>query len=517
MRRKCVIPFVNRMPESMALVLVLAIAPACDILGGAIPVSPEGEALAAQMEAAARLASDASAEFEALAAGGSAAAVNETIAELEARPGVVSAGLSSDGSTIVVELEDGETLSLFTDEKHRSQWQASGAPRPVVFDEAVGPEYVPTVVRDHAQSKSAGTAQDITQEDYIVCDAEAYPQSAKAIIVMNFPHQFNQSVDKIKEPLERAKFNVNTMRLQTFADIKALRNNLSDCGVFYISTHGGVETTRAGFEANVLATEIEFAQGPALAQQMSELTAIYSVGEVNEYMAIVGAAGRAYWGLTPAFFRTATYKNTFVFVDACQSDATVASGGDRLRSAFLDRGAGAFLGWNDSISTKFSNPATEAIFDGLAPVDLSVTGVDIFTAPTTPAAFESYVPTVQVVPPAAGIEIRLHITGSDLFSRTETQFTDEFGEATFSSVPGATAGVTDTLTAVAGGADNGVTVVAAAKTSNPTLSEACRLPWQNEEVSIAGLNFATGPSTHAGFNIVCNNPDATTTTEVVKF
>lgn len=502
---------------AMALTGLLTIAAGCDAFGGAVPVTPEGEALARQKEAAAALAAEASADFESLAAANSATAVDDLLAQLAARPGVVSAGLSSDGATIVVALNDGEVISLFTDEKHRAQWQASGAPRPIVPDARPASGAEPFDARSATRGKAAAAAQSLTPEEFIVCDPEAYPQSNKACIVMNFPFQFNQATDKIKTPLERAKFSVTTFRLQTFADVKALQDSLADCGVLYISTHGGVGETRTGIEANILATEIEIVQGAALPQQMSELLAIYNGGEVNEYLAPVGAAGRAYWGLTPSYFKTATYKNTFVFVDACQSDTPVAAGGDSLRAAFLERGAGAFLGWSDSISTKFSNPATEEIFEGLAPVDLAVQGVSISTNPSMPSAFESYVPTVQVQPPAAGIEVRLHIMGTDFFSRSETLLTDEFGEADFSSVPGASAGVTDTLTAVAGGADNGVTVVSAAKTNNPTLLESCQLAWQAGTVSIASLNFAVGPSTHAGFNIVCNNPEATTMTTFVKF
>lgn len=485
----------------------------CDLFGPLTPPGPEALALAEEKEPAARLAASAAADFEALVNAGGTTPVDDLIAALRNEPGVTSAELSVDGSTIVIQLDDGQRIALFTDEKNRSQWQTGGSPRLVVPDAPppVAPERSPVVDSRKAQAAAADP------DDFIVCDETSFPQASRACVVMNFPGQFGQNTDAIKTPLERAGFTVDVIRLSNISDVKNLQANLSGCGVIYISTHGGVGETRLGKQANLLATEIEIAQGDALAQQMQEMLGAYSGGEINQNLAVVGANGKAYWGLTPDFFASANYKNTMVFIDACQSDHPVGAGGQSLKDVFLDRGAGAFIGWSDSISTKFSNPAAAGVFDGLAPADIGVQSMSIFTDPSNPSASQAYVPTVQVTPPAAGIEVRMSIVGTDFFRRSETRLTDAFGEATFSSVPGGATGVTDTITAVTGGADNGATVVDVSVKNDPTLPDSCRLPWQNGEVSIANLKFSLRTGANANYNLVCNNPDVTTTDKVVKF
>ncbi len=487
----------------------------CDPMGGLIPPGAEATALGTEKEPAARLAESSAVDFEALVASGGTTPVEDLIDDLKVAPGVADAYLSVDGSTIIVELTDGERISLFTDEKHRAQWQADGSGRRILADAAL--DVVESIRTDPGLRKSAAVAMGSTPDDFIICDETSFPQAPKACVVMNFPGQFRQDSANITTPLERAGFNVDVIRLQTIADVKQFQDSLSDCGVIYISTHGGVGETRAGKSANILATEIEIAQGSALASQMQEILGAYSGSQVNQNLAITGAAGKAYWGLTPEFFSQATYQNTMVFVDACQSDKTVDAGGDQLKDAFLGNGAGAFIGWNESISTKFSNPAVAAIFDGLAPADLGVTSLSIFTDPSDPGADQDYLPIVQVQPPVEGIEVRMSIVGTDFFRRSETKLTDSFGEAMFAVVPGGDAGVTDTITAVTGGADNGATVVDVSVKNDPTLPESCKLLWKSGAVSIANLKYSLRSGASAGFNLVCNNPDITTTDKVVKF
>lgn len=487
----------------------------CEPAANTLPPGPEAMALSAIKEAAARMASEAAIDFEALVAAGETTPVEDLVATLKSQTGVADATIGADGSTIVIELDDGEIISLFTDEKNRAQWQDAGSGRRIVSD--ASSDGTQSVRTDWGQRKGLHVAADPVGDSFIICDETSFPQAQNACVVMNFPGQFNQDSDAITKPLERAGYNVNVVRLETFADIKALQQSLSSCGVLYISTHGGVGQTRQGKNANILATEIEIAQGAALPSQMQSLLSTYSGGEVNEFLTVTGANGKSYWGLTPAFFATGTYKNTMVFVDACNSDATIPSGGEPLKDAFLDHGAGAYIGWSASISTKFSNPAVAAIFDGLAPAEIGIESMTIFTDPSDPGAGESYVPVIQVQPPTAGVEVRLSIAGTDFFRRSETQTTDSFGEATFASVPGGDAGVTDTITAVTGGADNGATVVDVSVKNDPTLPEACKLLWQNGQVSIANLKYSLRNGADASFNLVCNNPDITTTDKVVKF
>ena len=70
---------------------------------------------------------------------------------------------------------------------------------------------------------------------------------------------------------------------------------------------------------------------------------------------------------------------------------------------------------------------------------------------------------------------------------------------------------------VTGGADNGGTVVDVSVKNDPTLSQSSNLPWKNGSVSIANLKYSLRPGANANYNLVCNNPDVTTTDKVVKF
>ena len=115
-------------------------------------------------------------------------------------------------------------------------------------------------------------------------------------------------------------------------------------------------------------------------------------------------------------------------------------------------------------------------------------------------------------PPAPDIEVHLSITGTDGFSRSETQITDAGGNVTFSIVPGGAGAVQDTVTAVAGGANNAATVLSVLQAS-PELQKIYDLPWNPVEVTVQDVLSIADPS----FNLICNNSKAVQQATFVKF
>ncbi|RMF80697.1 MAG: hypothetical protein D6744_07955, partial [Planctomycetota bacterium] len=380
----------------IALSVPVLIGAGCGITPPAVDLTEEEQTLFDELEPGAEAASAGALAFEDLVASGDVDPVGKLIASLRQRDDVASATTSIDESTVIVEMTNGETISVFTDAKDRAEWAAAPA-KALRFD---APRITGPINRAAGDRKVEVRMADV--DDFIICDETSFPQSSKACIVLGFRSSFGQDVSKIRTPLERAGYDVQTLNLAGFSDAQTLLRTLSDCGVLYISTHGGVGAHN-GSSANLLATEIEIPSGDpaAFATQVQQAAQTFGADEVKNLFSITAANGRSYWALTPEFFSRAAYKGTMVYIDACQSDTAVASGGQQLRDAFLDNGAGAFIGWSDSISTKFSNPATEKIVDGLAPADFGVENIVITTTPSNPSARESYLPTVQVQPPAA--------------------------------------------------------------------------------------------------------------------
>lgn len=488
------------------------VASGCDTLN-LPPLGPEEEAIAAAKEPVSRLINEASTDFEALASSGTADPVQAIIDALAGSEGVATVERSIDGSTVIITLSNGEIVSLITDGKDRADWQVASGRSAVADPPAheAGPRtFHPGLRKTLANAAGA-------DDDFIICEPTSFPQSKKACVVVAFQSQFNLNTDTITEPLSRAGYEVNVMNLATVADIVALRDALSTCGVLYISTHGSVSKTQAGDNANILSTELPLGQGDELRNQLRQLRANFSVDEIKTLLANTSGSGTARWGLTPAFFRSANYPNSLVFIDACQSDTAVGAGGDQLRKAFLDNGAGAFVGWTNSVSARLANPAAAGVFNGLAPEDLGVQSIELVTDPNNPGAGQSYEPLVQLSPPLAAVEVRLHIIGTDGFNRSETKMSDATGFVRFATVPGGAAGVEDTITVVTGGPQNGATVVNVTVQNNPALNGIWKLRWRPDEVEVADLVYSVSVDAHPSFNLACNNPDTTQTQTIIKF
>ncbi|HVH46945.1 MAG TPA: hypothetical protein VM925_31595, partial [Labilithrix sp.] len=248
-----------------------------------------------------------------------------------------------------------------------------------------------------------------------------------------------------------------------------------------------------------------------------------ALGPLDDKVGILGLGAKSYWSLSPDFFASAKYPNTLVYADACSSaealpasapDAGAVDAGPKstsLKDAFRKNGAGAFIGWEASVSARLANPVSDQIFDALAP-KVMIESIKL-TVPKTVAVGVSYVPTASVTPPQAGVELALFVSGTDGYNPLpQRRVTDAAGNATFDAVPGAgETGIKDNVTITAGGANNAPSA-AEAVTKNPTL-QSYRLAWLKGDHGAARLSHDTNPS----YNLVCASPKHTKTEEVVKF
>lgn len=453
------------------------------------PMGPEAE----QRAAAGGSAAEAASTFESLVASGEADPVGALINVLKADPAWSDVSLSPDGGTVLGRHQGGLWLGVLTDQKSRSEWMdVSSAGKPGL-------------------AETTGALE--TDNGAVDCLAAKYPQSKIACVVSGFQSEFAQNTAAIEGSLSKAGFAVKHFPIGSPSDVANLRSQLNHCGVLYISSHGDVQKGLDGTMGVSITTEIELigdTENPKLRQSIADMTAEFGADLIG-WFGVVGHKGKAYWSITPDFFASANLPNSLVYVDTCHGGRT-PSGASSLRQAFKDAGAGAFISWDGAISTRFANPAADAIFAGLAPDTEAVGSTTLSISPPDPGPGESYVPTATVSPAQEGVTIRLSVSGTDGFSRTEVATTDSAGSVTFSSVPGGKADVVDTITVVAGGAESSSTVMDVLA-SDPTLAKVWKLPWNPAQESFSQMVHDAEP----GFNLVCNNAQLSETTEVIKF
>jgi len=488
-----------------------------DPLAGIDPSTPYYEDVRDLVDAA-EAATGAKDQFEALVASGDADPVQSLIDALEDDPDITNVELSIDGATVEATLSNGIVVGIATDERDRDDWiitEQEGASAKVAADnKSVIPSIEgPVPVRG---SGWASTHAD-DSDGSIICDETTYPQSKTACMIMGFQEQFdpfNEQPPKLTEPLQRAGYEIKNLTLKTPQDLVTLQQELPNCGVIYIQSHGKVRKNLDGTFGNNITTEIEL--------DLKNPTSIFDMMEVfgdnwQRFLSAdsIGKADQAIvaWSLTPEFFAQFDYKNSFVYADVCNSDYPTM--GNQLADVFLAKGAGAFVGWQGPIANGIAKLTAELVFDALAPTE-AVTGVDsvtISTDPADPGAGQSYVPSAQVSPIVAGMQIKLSISGTDGFSFTETVTTDVGGQAVFTTIPGGAGGVVDTLTVVAGGADNSAALAEIIR-NNPELeNKVWSQPWSEKGYTVANLSVIASEL----YNLICNNQTLTETTTVVKF
>ncbi len=491
--------------------VAIAVLTACG--GGTTEVNettPEG-----QQRATAIQAQEMSTRWEQLAASSNSDPVGTLVAELQSNPDVLSVERFDLSGSIIVTRKSGSKFSLSVAEKNRTEWAVVTA-TPVLVPALAPPNPPPRSFTRHAvpRSELAGPVAILKPPGGCVglaCDPTNFPQSKKACIVTGFQSEFNQDLSSINASLTRAGFTLTAFPLKTVPDLVNLRDNLSSCGVLYIGSHGVFGANLAGTNGSQVVTELELPSDQAAFDALR--TSVFgSFTNATAELGMTGHKGKTYFTLGPEFFASATYQNTFVYADACDSDDQ-ANPAANLRKAFRDHGAGGFMGWGGPISTKLSNPAANEIFNALAPSVANITGVTLTITPPAPGPGQSYVVSATISPPAAGVEMALSVRGTDGFTRDETKTTNASGQVTFSSIPGGASAVTDNVTVSAGGAKDSQTALTVLN-NNPTLQTAYKLPWSPADGSISKLGIDTR---NADFNLACNNANVVKTQAVVKF
>ena len=486
--------------------IVLLLATACT--GSETPTS-SAKAISDHVKPAVQLAAQGATRFEQLVGQQTADPVAGLVTELRAAPGVATARLLEDQATVLVKLNNGSSFSLYTAEASRPEWQKLGAPGPTT-----------QVLAPSLQPNAAG--------DAIVCEPVTFPQSKKACLITGYQQALQQNTTTIQNALKRAKFDLVSLPLASVQDLRTLRDTLPSCGVIYLSSHGAVAQDLTdpggnGILSNHVLTEIQIDPKNDAERQklMSDLASTFGDHAFAPIFGLgahaVAQNGKSVLSLSSAFFggNGVTYPNSFVYADVCSSDAAIADPAAlQLRAVFEGNGAGAVLGWDGPIATKLSNEVASTLFQGLAPSVGNIDSVQLTITPLAPGPQESYTPSAAISPAQAGIELRLSISGTDGFSRSETGLTDAGGQVTFASVPGGAGGVTDTITVVAGGANNSATAFNVLQKS-PIKDDLYVLRWrQNFPSGVANLKFnAKNPN----FNLICNNIKLTQTQSVVKF
>ena len=463
---------------------------------------------------AGELAGMASATFEQLVATADPDPVGTLVMRLQANPAVAQVErFEEDGSVVGVTTND-SAFSVSVAEQSRPEWQEASA------------------------ATSGGLVQSAAdvapQSEGITCHSITFPQSKTACIVALFQEELRPlDLLTISVPLGKLGFTVAELPLATPAQMKDLKSRLSTCGVFYIHSHGVITRNEAGTLGNHLATEIltGLPDQDAFRQRLAEMIVALggdgaggaadtnAIADYERFFGIYGHNGLSYYTLAPEFFASVTYPNTLVYADACSSDSPITVRDpvpvlvdSRLRRAFRDNGAGAFIGWSAPVRVGLANAVADAIFDELAPDATNIESVTL-VAPSNPPSGQPYVPQASVSPAQAGVELLLTVIGSDDFRRDDRGTTDANGQVMFSPVPGGAGGVVDTLTVSAGGAQNTDTVVAALK-ALAELNNPWTLPWLADSTSIVDLNVNLAT---ADYNLVCNNPRLVQQQAVVKF
>ena len=470
---------------------------------------PGGDEDTAQQAAAAGRAADASAEFEQFVVAGNPDPVGALVASLESDPDVVDVERFDGHGAVIATLESGLSFSVWVAEQNRDEWVPLGS----------GQQRAPP---DPREDFSAAAVAASSATPPISCSQTNFPQSKKACVLRTIDFELFGGEEGIDQALRRAGYDITGGFVPSSAQqIVELQQTLATCGVLYISAHGGLARNLEGGDqpgklGNHILTDIEIGKAGEIDEaKFIQLLQVLGPAFGQNFKRFFGEAshdGTTYLTLSPEFFGSVSYPNSFVFVNACASDAP-APGGTQLRDVFQQQGAGAFLGWKRDIPAALANPAATEIFDALAPKFANLDTVIVSASPPDPDPGQSYVVTATISPAQAGVEVSLSVRGTDGFIRDETGTTSAGGAVIFAQIPGGQGQVTDSITVAAGGASNSATAVNAVYGS-PTLQASWGVPW------FAGgtrVNDLTLTARTADYNLACANSKLSQTLVVVKF
>lgn len=91
----------------------------------------------------------------------------------------------------------------------------------------------------------------------------------------------------------------------------------------------------------------------------------YLLEQIREEVRIGNVTGKRFYVVTPALFQdligSTSFKNSIVIVDSC-----FGLNGTSMAEAFIEKGASAYIAWNQGVFSKYSDDATLALLENLA-------------------------------------------------------------------------------------------------------------------------------------------------------
>ena len=218
------------------------------------------------------------------------------------------------------------------------------------------------------------------------------PNTKKAIILAPFQFQFQGNLTGIKSYLTSAGYTVDCFENEV-ADITKFKGSfLDNYDVILIDTHGGTlcaspdGKTVFNLEGRTIllsGTKYHYDNFDAWVDNWfggwgwsSEWLSIFTTD------AVIGVCKKgAYLAMSSEDLDGCSFDNDFVFLNACES-AKYQTGSKSLFKSFLDKGAGAVMGFNKSVNIWYGNDFLELLVDGMTQgLCLSVASTYIKTKP----------------------------------------------------------------------------------------------------------------------------------------
>ena len=218
------------------------------------------------------------------------------------------------------------------------------------------------------------------------------PNTKKAIILAPFQFQFQGNLTDIKSYLTSAGYTVDCFENEV-ADITKFKGSfLEKYDVILFDTHGGTlcaspdGKTVFNLEGRTIllsGTKYHYDNFDAWVDNWfggwgwsSEWLSIFTTD------AVIGVCKKgAYLAMSSEDLDGCSFDNDFVFMDACES-AKYQTGSKSLFKSFLDKGAGAVMGFNKSVNIWYGNDFLELLVNGMTQgLCLSVASTYIKTRP----------------------------------------------------------------------------------------------------------------------------------------
>ena len=218
------------------------------------------------------------------------------------------------------------------------------------------------------------------------------PNNQKALILAPFQFQFQGNLTGIKSYLTSAGYTVDCFENEA-ADITKFKGSfLEKYDVILFDTHGatlcaspdgGPIFNLEGRTILFSGTKYHYDTFDALIDDLfggwdwsSEWLAVFKTD------ATIGVCKKgAYWAMSSDDLDGCSFDNDFVFLNACES-AKYQTGSKSLFKSFLDKGAGAVMGFNKSVNVWYGNDFLDQLVDGMTQgLCLSVASTYIKTKP----------------------------------------------------------------------------------------------------------------------------------------